>query len=464
MDALRNFGKALVDGGLLRKTAGSHHNFMKLMFDWIESNEIDSGSWTYQTKIAYNFSRETDCERSNAISKSELGAIYRACLKDIDVITMNFRLGVRISNGEDLPIPDLTLKEYNALVSVLRVRKQKVGDVALCDSPQPKRLDNKSIVRTKRFQELSTENMLPLYLILILKSAANPDGIRNLLLDCIEENATDSESIFFKWDKGRSNREQKILSPKKGRSSIFALVSLIKEMTSHTRGLADEYESKYLFITQKNSGVSRVSVQSLHDRLAEFRVRHGLNFFCFSDIRKAIANMVHAKTSSLSAVQGVLQHKDVRTSKIYLDERAGESNFERLHKFQGDLISLASAKTKSDNATMLGLTCKNPLEGIAPKSKKGEICLEFLKCASCPNALVIKDDALNVARIIRARDSLEEMKAESTLHTDALDRYMNIYEPILNIIKKQILPKVGKQIITKASEIAKSLSPLPRMY
>jgi hypothetical protein len=53
----------------------------------------------------------------------------------------------------------------------------------------------------------------------------------------------------------------------------------------------------------------------------------------------------------------------------------------------------------------LVLAARTPMAGVAPGTRRGELCTNFMGCFTCPNA-VITPDPSTVARLLQARDHL----------------------------------------------------------
>jgi hypothetical protein len=94
---------------------------------------------------------------------------------------------------------------------------------------------------------------------------------------------------------------------------------------------------------------------------------------------------------------------------------------------------------------------------------KGTLCLEWLECCRCPNAIIVYDDPAIVARIVRAAVSLQELAARAARSADLVRHFETVFRPTLHVIETQILPKIPKYVRAKADVIAKTLPDLPLM-
>jgi len=106
---------------------------------------------------------------------------------------------------------------------------------------------------------------------------------------------------------------------------------------------------------------------------------------------------------------------------------------------------------------MFGFDCKDPFAGVAPGTRRGELCTNFLGCFTCPNA-VITADAASLARLLQARDHLRA--ATSYLHPA---RWEAIYGPPLRILEEDILTRFSAKELAAAEPLRGVLSPLPEL-
>jgi hypothetical protein len=104
---------------------------------------------------------------------------------------------------------------------------------------------------------------------------------------------------------------------------------------------------------------------------------------------------------------------------------------------------------------MFGFDCKDPLAGVAPESRRGELCSNFLGCFTCPNAIIASDPA-SLARLLQARDHLRA--AAATIHPARWDA---LYAPQLRILEEDILTRFAATELGAAARLRTTLPPLP---
>ena len=106
--------------------------------------------------------------------------------------------------------------------------------------------------------------------------------------------------------------------------------------------------------------------------------------------------------------------------------------------------------------------CRDLLGGIANDSEKGKICKQFYGCSTCPGAIVILDDPRIVGKLLKTVEALEEGKFNSLSQGWSL-RFKAVYEPTLNILKLEILPKVSPDILKIARSLMNFLPDIPNI-
>ncbi|WP_323614712.1 hypothetical protein, partial [Pseudomonas putida] len=251
--------------------------------------------------------------------------------------------------------------------------------------------------------------------------------------------------------------EQRVSFLKQGQFSISALVDLALSGTETIRKSAG-VDNNLLFITRSGSKVRRVSTQGIHNQLTKFRGEYSLPKFSFADVRKSIAELVNGKHRSQTHVAHMLQHNGLSTVLRYINPRENHHKaFERISKIQGEMIRTATVNDANKlPQTIFGLTCG--------RESKATDCLEFTNCAVCKNALVVIDDPVYVARILKSKILLEEMESSSALQADKIFRFNHVYKPTLDLIRGQILPKITKGVIARAETLISEAPELPRMY
>jgi hypothetical protein len=103
---------------------------------------------------------------------------------------------------------------------------------------------------------------------------------------------------------------------------------------------------------------------------------------------------------------------------------------------------------------MFGFSCKDPLSGLAPGTRAGTLCTNFLACLTCPNAIIPTDTA-TLARLLHAREHLQA----AAVHIHPA-RWAAIYAPQLRILDEDLLPRFPSRERVAAERLRMSLKPL----
>lgn len=466
-DLLIGFTSFLEGRHRLRKTNGSHYNFIRRLILWMaEVSENDI--WIEQDLRYVNFVREQKCNRDNFISNEQLQKIANACKKAISDVRLKFKVREDLLNGLTVNSNIVSSKDILNIRSLIAFEEKSIWTQDQLYSAGASTLGASGLRRLSQYKELTLTACLPIFLLIMIQTAANPMALMEIKANCLTINPLDEHSANLEWLKGRASRVQRLALMRAGNYSVPSLIELIVKMTAPIRHLAPNSDKELLFIIRRGCVARRLSVQSLHDYLSSFREENTLDYFTFSDVRKAVAEIVYVYSESNEKVAKVLQHKNMNTSKFYLNgDRVKQLKYERLAGFQGQMLKLTEANSSNSDEeyqTVLGFNCSSPLDGYARDSRKGEPCMEFVQCASCKNAIVVADDAVAIARVIRARDHLIEMKLTSDLTHDASVRFNEVFNPILTIIERDILKKVPSKVLNAAKNILKDLPNLPVVY
>jgi hypothetical protein len=298
----------------------------------------------------------------------------------------------------------------------------------------------------------------------MIQTCGNPSGIRDLEIDCLQPHPNDPLRRRLFWDKYRASREQAFDVFAEGRYSAARCVQDLLRLTTPLRHIAVPADVHKLMITRTGHRATRLCTQGMYKLLVAFRKEHALPCFNFADLRKGAAAVIDQHTQSTKAVSKALQHRRTETSRLYLrSPHSIDRRYERVLKFQGQMVALAQEPSAPRQETVTGLQCRDPLAGLVSGSVKGKLCLQWLECCRCPNAIIVYDDPAIVARIVRAAMSLQELAARATQSADLVRHFETVFRPTLHVIETRILPNIPKGVREKADVIAKTLPDLPLM-
>ncbi|QXE12587.1 hypothetical protein HXW87_02690 [Pseudomonas sp. Y5-11] len=466
-DILAGYALFLDSGKRLKKTIGSHYNFARRLVDWL-SGVSESIFWKRQVIQLFDFTRERKNNRDNDVSYKDLQRIVSVCKKEIAGVTKDFAVSRAIGKGEAVSHPDLTAEDIEVISVLIGAAKENAWTRAEIRAKIGRTINLISLKKFRHYRELTYRAALPIYILLLVEMAANPVALMEIEATCYDTDPADETRAFIRWEKGRSGREQQLSFLNAGKYSAPSLIELVLTLTETTRHLAQPGDERLLFLIRTGHVARRFCVQSLHNYLSDFRDLYGFPYFNFSDLRKAVSAFIKNKKTAKDA-KNHLQHKDIATTnRFYLNgKQAQQDSYEKVAAYQGELITAVLADEtdgQSRYSTLFGFSCHGAKEGRAPNSVRGEDCLEFLSCATCPNALVVVDDPRFVARIIKSQMALEKMERECQLSADQIMRFESVFRPILSIISEQIVPRISRKVIDRAERMLDQLPELPMVY
>jgi hypothetical protein len=414
---------------------------------------------------------------SRELSPGEVRRIASACKREIDRTVQDFSVRERIERGEHVSPSEVIGFRVSALAKLIALEAEGVftqRELLAYDgpwAPAGSRWKKTPLRLVERYRHLTIRTALPYYLLLLIQTCGNPQGIKDLKVDCLQPHPTDPLKRRIYWIKHRGRGEQAFDVLAEGRYSVTRCVDDLVKLTRSIRPLASEGDARVLMITRTGKLAQRMSLTALHDALLEFRQEHALPVFTFADLRKAAAAAIDRFTGSARAVSHALQHRRKSTVRHYLRARQSvDRRYERVLHFQGQMVALATGRPRSRSSsprrsheTVTGMACRDPLAGVAKGSVAGEMCLKWLECCRCPNAVVVKDDPAIIARIVRAAGSLREMRETAATSADVFRHFQSAFAPTLHVIESQILPRISKKVRERAEKIAATLPALPLM-
>jgi hypothetical protein len=478
---------------------GSRHrawSSVKQLIAWLQRHRPDL--MDRDLELPFNpFPRKNDEARPReAFSKSELAAVLAAAHSDINASWRTFQEGREALAHVDCRAiaaePDLCCLDLNDLGVLLAILTGRFG--GLVPPGRAMRAKGEGLGRLRdaircrggssevaRFLHATPETLVPYMIAIAAHTFANPEALRFMRRDCMSEHVLLEGRVVLTWKKGRSNQLQRRSFLRDKSFSVPNLIDRVLALTEPLRAHAPSTERELLFLSGNISGSRSIGVipQGLmgkHVRL--FATRHGLKAENGKPLALALANLratgltlAHvALGHDVMKTQVLANHASPDTTRRYIDRpivrAAQEIALGRLQaRFveairTGDIghrskPSEVSPLTSTQNATASGFLCADPLGGIAPGQSKGKLCTAWLGCFTCPNAVIpLEPDTL--ARLIRMRDALTEARTRL-----ASDRWHLVYEPKLEILERDVLPRFSPAVHAAAVQRLESTPPVP---
>ncbi|MGY6258213.1 hypothetical protein ACXIVK_32605 [Paraburkholderia caledonica] len=402
-----------------------------------------------------------------ALDEATIKAILRCCYGDIEKTEARLARATMLREGSLQDAGDDGLQK-----TILELLKIGHGDIPLQREVYSASGGSRVMAHTKALGGLtrvagylypSIDDVFPYYLAILIQTSANPQALRLLQRSCIEPHAVRSDLERMVWEKPRARKEQSVDFPTGRAWSAPNLVRRLCALNSHLLASARQEEKHLVFVARGARGERGVlSWQTMHNCLATFRKRHELVNFQFRDLRRAGAKLHHTVGQSIRAAKLRLNHDSEITTQRYTPASDRQESHElAILKFQGMLIyeSLSQHRVSGlpdgrklspePAETVFGFSCADPFAGVAPGSEAGKMCLQFLRCATCPGALIAVDDVRIVAKLLSASQALLQAQQRST-REGWTTRFELVYGPVKMIIDQDILPLVSNAVVAKA--------------
>jgi hypothetical protein len=325
-----------------------------------------------------------------------------------------------------------------------------------------------------------SDTLMPYYIAILIHTAGNPEAIAALRCDCLESLPLLSDQEVLAWDKPRASSVQRRSFRRSAPLEPPALVRELIAWTRRLRPLAPRIQRERLFLFKASSGVTALSPSNLIHVRRRFALRHGLPDFELASIRPSVLTTFYRATGDLSQVRAIANHAHLSTTVTYVEGPVvNAENQARVatlqHAFLGYLDNATHLGTDVPSVTpagvseatpirevppgsvvsMFGFGCMDPFAGIAPGTRSGDLCTNFLGCLTCPNA-VLGSDVRTLARLLQARDHLQA--AATQLHPA---RWEAIYAPQLRILEEDILTRFSGRDLVNAQRLCSTLPLLP---
>lgn len=431
-------------------TASSHYNFMGMIYRWLgQSGGSLTIVWLNVDTSRCGLIRTDSPPRRNALTKDELERIHRSAKQDIDAIRARAEMVKKIIEGGhevDIPVRDqVNIRRIKNGIEngVLGKKYQVRGGFITWKTPY----------RRLRGYLLPTAREYIAYVICILfETLANPMAAFELSWDCLSDHPIDPLKKVLIWDKFRASEQQALDVTTEGLYSVPRLIDEVLSLTELIRPIAGDYNHR-LFLIPSAGRVTSPCDQGWHDALAEFISQYRLPDFNFVDLRGSGARLLAEAGFDIVSIQNKLQHSEARTTLGYLSQsREAPDAKRRVAKFLGMVVEEANLPNQPYESAV-GLSCSDSTAGIASGSRRGEPCLEYFQCATCPNSIVIIDSVKHVARMLAALRSLDEFKEQAQRSLNKRLRYEAAFKETHDILSA-LIKRVGKDVLRAATKLA----------
>lgn len=332
--------------------------------------------------------------------------------------------------------------------------------------------------------KLTTESLIPYYVMLIIRTGLNPSTIERLKLTCLIQDPTDANKWMIRWEKHRSATEGRTIPAAIEHDTWApAIVRRVMAITAPFRSEDNNWLWLSTMNTARHASVRRITPTNFRIYLKRFADTY-LNTsqelpkieLHANRLRPSIASMEYARTQDLIYIKDLLGHKDSRMTASYIN-RAGDPILRSrmgLHQ-NAMLISLTtdsgirnelmqqfnvaqSVATKiangdSEHSTLFN-SCSAPLDSPYLGQKKGELCLAPPDCClGCQNLVITPRDIVRHFSFLRYHQMRLENGAISDLE---YEKFVGNRRQFWEI---HVLPRFEENIVSICREEARSSPP-----
>lgn len=319
--------------------------------------------------------------------------------------------------------------------------------------------------------------LMPYFIAILLHTAGNPWAIAALRTDCLRPMPLLDDREMLVWEKPRASTIQRRAFRLDAPLDPPALVRDLLQWTCRLRRHIDVSRRDRLFIYLGTRGATALEPANLIYPRRRFAERHKLQDFELAGLRPSVLTAFYRVSGDLNQVRAIANHAQLSTTISYVEspEVQAQNRFRvatlqtaflgHVREPPPDTTRAAAVAARSQRSTaivpageavsMFGFSCLDPFSGIAPGTRPGELCTNFLGCLTCPNA-ILTHDARTLARLLQARDHMQAASAE--IHPA---RWSAIYSPQLAILEHDILARFSAQEITEAQHLRGTLPSLP---
>lgn len=403
----------------------------------------------------------TESKEKTKINNEQIKQILKICYQNIEESLYIFRLGKNLIENYDSSkvLSPLNSKKIEEVVPYFYY---KYGYLPSLDYPYVTKQEAWLASEAGGSKFISsyihptTESLLPFYLVLLIELIGNTEAVKNIKIDCIKEDILFSNRVDIIWEKPRAKKIQKRNILKNKKYGAYQIIEMIKEYTSLIRPKLNTPNNEMLFIARGNNHKNPINIIQEHTFRNELKsfIKNNLEFkFCLSDLRPSVLTDIYNKRKDIVQVSKLANHSNINTTLGYIiDKNVKKENLtymsEKQNEMTDNLLNSQNKKIENfeinseNNSENIGFSCKNPII-------KNKVCINWMAELTNPD-LIIPNDEKYLSKILKLQENIKEQK--NFINTE---KYNLLYQPVIEIIENQILPKFNQKIINKAKKIIK---------
>ena len=508
---LRAFGRFVAETGSVHQVADLDRTLLLRYIEWLGQQRTAAGTpWTKSTRavtytvlrkllqwlercrpglikpINYPYNpfpgRRREAQHRKRLSVQHLRAILRACEKDIqDSRALRLKVAEERQSARANNAPRFASR--GALLEYIDTHCG--GIIPPAKSVQFWKLERALAAHggTRQIAPClypTSEALMPYYIAILIHTAGNPESIAALRTDCLHPIPLLDDREMLIWEKARASTLQRRTFRRDAPFDPPALVREILEWTTRLRRPVAAPLRNRLFLYKGPGDVTSLGPTNLVYARRRFLQRHQLPDFELAAIRPSVLTAFYRASGDLSQVRTIANHAHLSTTVAYVEspevqaqnrirvatlqsaflghvrDPSASAGLTAAQRQQCALSATRYAQIPAGEAvSMFGFSCKDPFSGVAPGTRAGELCTNFLGCLTCPNAILTHDER-TLARLLQARDHLRVASCE--IHPA---RWAAIYAPQLQILEQDILTRFSTDEIATAQRSSGTLPALP---
>lgn len=329
----------------------------------------------------------------------------------------------------------------------------------------------------------SDKNLLPILILLYIKTGINVSSIHTLKRDCLSDHPLPVSLKTLSFVKPRSGvaANKELSFPSKQEDGVIELINFLISYTEPLVELASSEEREYLFLYKHGLQVNSAHYDSFcANGLKPFIARNDLPSFSLNQIRSTVASLLYLQTKDIFRVQRLLNHSDVRTTIEYIRgpvvqalhnkqiSKGIETLFETItgsDPITSDItvFNQSSAEVVSEKISSMEISestgkkileggcntfigkCKDPYNSPQPGEIKGKPCKSLHSCVFCENCWIFLE---NLPDVIKFRNKLIADKLNMTEQD-----WEELHGSTVRVIDDSILSSFSEKSIKEAELI-----------
>lgn len=313
------------------------------------------------------------------------------------------------------------------------------------------------------YKWITTLDLIPLYILLLIRTQLNPSTIQRLTIDCLAEDPTNSSRAFLEWEKFRSSKKGKTI-PSNREEDLWPAM-LVKKIITITQQIRKPNQRE-LWIANSNvrKRSEAIKKSGFSRGMQAFSSKYNLKHSCGKPlslqaklIRPTMAWQEYFRTNDIKYLQTILGHAKLQTTADYL-RRVGDPVFKmRRGIHTGALFLKLTDNPQEDSPFYFDVFlnhCKDPQHSPIAGQKKGVNCSAGHEvCLGCANLVVTPEDIKKYYCYVRYYQNLRN-------HDLITEEELNSYiEEKIFMWNHYILPRFPAKLV-KSIQIEATLNPI----